>query len=210
MSRGPDRPRGWLSSAICRDRMRDGPNPDRRIATPSTGHANFVARGSCALYWHLCLEEVGAVGSSLPRGMPIAVLERCTSGRVYVLASPEHLDARAFDVFNRCAVRRPHARTHHRTAHRPVGGQSRGDAVVHERPAARRHSSAPWRERRGARIGRDRTVLGCPPPSCSAWAACCPDEFTGGGPSYSRHSSDWRKRDGDRLPTLRVLPRQLS
>lgn len=48
----------------------------------------------------LFLEDPGATGIAFPPGRPIAVIERCTGGRVYVLATPVTLDRRQFDAFD--------------------------------------------------------------------------------------------------------------
>jgi hypothetical protein len=68
---------------------------------PSTSVVQVKSSPACSAYCvHLYFEEVGAVGISFPPGLPIAVLERSTGGRVYVLATPEHLGARQFDAFS--------------------------------------------------------------------------------------------------------------
>jgi hypothetical protein len=48
----------------------------------------------------LFLEEIGAVGIAFPPGLPVAVIERCTGGRVYVLATPIQLSARQYEAFD--------------------------------------------------------------------------------------------------------------
>ena len=48
----------------------------------------------------LFLEDHGATGVAFPRDLPIAVIERCTGGRVYVLATPVTLGRRQFDAFD--------------------------------------------------------------------------------------------------------------
>jgi hypothetical protein len=90
--------------------------------------------------------------------------------------------------------------------HPPTGPQ-RGRA---KRPARILPSEDGWvRFRRNVR----HPSTECTRPSpCATSAACCSDEFTEGVRSNrpETRSSDWGKRDGNRLPTLRVLRRQLS
>jgi hypothetical protein len=68
---------------------------------PSSSVVQVKSSPTCSAYSvHLYLEEVDAVGITFPPGLPIAVLKRCTGGRVYVLATPEHLGPRQFDAFS--------------------------------------------------------------------------------------------------------------
>jgi hypothetical protein len=65
----------------------------------STSVVQVQSHHACSAYSvHLYLEEVGAIGLAFSPGLPIAVLERRTGGRVYVLATPEHLGPRQFDA----------------------------------------------------------------------------------------------------------------
>ena len=46
------------------------------------------------------LEDVGAIGMTFPPGLPVAVIDRCTGGRLYALATPALLAERQYDAFD--------------------------------------------------------------------------------------------------------------
>lgn len=58
-----------------------------------------IATACAGFSVRIFLEEVGAVGTAFPPGLPIAILERCSGGRVYILAVPAQLAERQFDAF---------------------------------------------------------------------------------------------------------------
>ena len=46
------------------------------------------------------LQDRGAIGLRFPPGVPVAVIDRCTGGRLYVLATPATLAQRQYDAFD--------------------------------------------------------------------------------------------------------------